>query len=199
MTKFITLRLLAGLIVALVFFPPLWCTVARAAKPQPLQGTVTGISPKIDNKAPIHITSDRMEANQQGRTIIFEGHVYVRQNDLEITAKQLTVTLEQENQNRKQALKKVANGASDPSQRIDYIEFTGNVRVTQQDRVATAQKAIYYQKEQKILLEGSPVVTKGQDKIQGKLITIYLKDNRCVVEGGSGAQVRAVLFPEKKE
>ena len=198
MSKFLTLSLPASLLAALVLLP-ITCPPARAAKGSTSQSQVTDISPRIDNKAPINITSDRMEANQQARTILFEGHVYVRQNDLTITSKRLKVTLEQDKKNTKQPAKQPAPDNSDPSQRIDYIDFTGDVRVTQQDRVATAQEAIFYQKEQKILLQGSPVVTKGQDKIQGRLITIYLKDNRCVVEGGGGAQVRAVLFPEKKE
>ncbi|MDR3567568.1 MAG: LptA/OstA family protein [Syntrophobacteraceae bacterium] len=199
MTKFTTFRLLASLFVALVFSPPLLCAPARAAKGATSPGQVSDIGPKIDNKAPIHITSDRMEANQQGGTIVFEGHVHVQQSDLTITSKRLEVTLAKANQSTKAKPKQVAGNTSDPSQKIDYIEFRGDVTVTQQDRVATAQEAIFFQKEHKILLKGSPVVTKGQDKIQGKLITIYLNDNRCVVEGGGGAQVRAVLFPEKKE
>ncbi len=195
MRKFFPLSLFA----ALVFSLPILCSSARAAKtPAPGAG-VAAISPKLDNKAPIHITSDTMEANQQAGTILFQGHVRVRQNDLTITAKQLKVALAKAGPKGKPKLRQPSQGGSNPQERIDYIDFQGDVTVTQQDRVATAQEAIFYQKDQKILLEGSPVVTKGKDRIEGKLITIYLKDNRCVVEGGKGAQVRAVLFPEKKE
>ena len=49
------------------------------------------------------------------------------------------------------------------------------------------------------MLHGRPVVTKGQDRVEGDLITIYLKEGRSVVEGGGGAPVQAVLFPGKKE
>ena len=49
------------------------------------------------------------------------------------------------------------------------------------------------------MLHGRPVVTRGQDRIEGNLITIYLQQGRSVVEGGSGAPVQAVLFPAKKE
>ena len=79
------------------------------------------------------------------------------------------------------------------AQRIDYIEFEGDVKVTQQDRLATANKAIFYQKEQKIVLHGRPVVTKGQDRVEGNLITIYLKEGRSVVEG-SGRERRCRPF-----
>jgi len=144
------------------------------------------------SQSPIHITADRMEAKQDARTIIFENHVVVRQDDLTITSRRLKVTLLQgENQ----------PASADPAaaQRIDYIEFEGDVKVTQQDRLATADKAIFYQKEQKIMLHGRPVVTKGQDRIEGNLITIYIKEGRSIVEGGSGAPVQATLFPGKKE
>ncbi|MGC8492518.1 MAG: LptA/OstA family protein [Syntrophobacteraceae bacterium] len=195
MRKFFPLSLFA----ALVFSLPILCASARAAKnPAPGAG-VADISPKLDNKAPIHITSDTMEANQQAGTILFQGHVRVRQNDLTITSKQLKVALAKAGPKDKPKLQQSSQSGSNPQERIDYIDFQGDVTVTQQDRVATAREAIFYQKDQKILLEGSPVVTKGKDRIEGKLITIYLKDNRCVVEGGKGAQVRAVLFPEKKE
>ena len=49
------------------------------------------------------------------------------------------------------------------------------------------------------MLTGNPVVTKGQDRIEGDLITIYVQQGRSVVEGRSGVPVKAVLFPEKKE
>ena len=132
---------------------------------------MTDFAPKIDNKAPIKITSDRMEAHQQARTVIFQGHVIVRQNDLTITAKQLNVILAKENKdlksksNSKPELKSKskpeskskpkpevsppATADSSPQQRIDYIDFKGDVRVTQQDKVATSQEAIFFQKDQK--------------------------------------------------
>ncbi|MGC9195672.1 MAG: LptA/OstA family protein [Syntrophobacteraceae bacterium] len=199
MKKLMTFRLLTGLAVTLFFCSMFFCVPVFAAtgSASAPQGGVANFSPKLDDKAPIHITSDRMEAHQQARTILFEGHVRVRQSDLTITSNKLKVIMAQTKQ--KSTASQSGDQQTDPQQRIDYIDFKGDVRVTQQDRVATAQEAIFYQNEQKILLEGSPVVTKGQDKIQGKLITIYLNDNRCVVEGGGGSQVRAVLFPEKKQ
>ncbi|MGA2228221.1 MAG: LptA/OstA family protein, partial [Syntrophobacteraceae bacterium] len=90
-------------------------------------------------------------------------------------------------------------GEAPSSKKLDYIEFQGDVKVTSKDRLATADKAIFYQKEQKITLHGRPVVTQGQDRVEGNLITIYLQQSLSVVEGGSGVPVQAVLFPEKKE
>jgi len=177
-------------IMAFLFLTFASCLFSHAADGSKAPKQTSDLNEKLTgSKSPIHITADRMEANQDERTIIFENHVVVRQDDLTITSKRLKVILLQgENQ----------PASADPSaaQRIDYIEFQGDVKVTQQDRLATADKAIFYQKDQKIMLHGRPVVTKGQDRIEGNLITIYLKEGRSIVEGGP---VQATLFPEKKE
>lgn len=193
MRRFIALRMFVGLFAALFLVLSICCPPVRAAKGGKSSGQSLNMNDKLVNsKSPIKITADRMVANQDRRTIIFEGHVIVRQEDLKITSNQLKVVLISSGG-------RSASDTSAPAEKIDYIEFTGNVKYTQQDRVATAQRAIFYQKEQKIVLYGKPVVTKGQDRIEGNLITIYVKQGRSVVEGGNGAQVNAVLYPEKKE
>ena len=183
----------ATAIIALFLFTFAFCLFSYAADGSKAPKQTQDLNEKLAaSQSPIHITADRMEANQDERTIIFESHVVVRQDDVTITSNRLKVTLLQgENQS--------AQGDPTASQRIDYIEFEGDVKVTQLDRCATANKAIFYQKDQKIMLHGRPVVTKGQDRIEGNLITIFLKEGRSIVEGGSGAPVQATLFPEKKE
>ncbi|SPJ15989.1 OstA family protein [Syntrophobacter sp. SbD2] len=193
MRKIITLR-------ALVSFYPLFfvallicCPLTHAANGTNASKPPLDMNEKIaTSQSPIHITADRMEANQEDNTIIFENHVVVKQDDVTVTSNRLKVTMLQQDP-------KAASAEPNPADRIDYIEFEGDVKVTQQDRLATAKKAIFYQKEQKIILHGRPVVTKGQDRVEGDLITIYLKEGRSVVEGGTGAPVQAVLFPAKKE
>ena len=46
---------------------------------------------------------------------------------------------------------------------------------------------------------GKPQFSQGQDTIKGRLITLYLPEQRTVVEGGQDNPVHAVLYPEKKE
>jgi len=166
----------------------------------------------IMSQSPIHITADRMEAQQDQRIIIFDNHVVVKQDDVTITSKTLRVfLLPEENKpaagdtsqkrggNEEKtvspAQKKTALNDSPAAQKIDYIEFEGDVKFTQQDRLATAKKAIFYQKDQKVVLHGDPVVTKGQDRIKGDLITIYVKEGRSIVEGA----VQSDIFPANKE
>jgi len=198
MRRIIALRALVSFFAAVFVSFLLFCPLAHAASDTNASKQPLNLNENlVSSKSPIHITADRMETNQEQRTIIFESHVVAQQDDVTITSNRLKVTLlPEENKPALQPeVKKPAPVDPTATERIDYIEFEGDVKVTQQDRVATANKAIFYQKEQKIMLHGSPVVTKGQDRVQGDLITIYIKEGRSVVEG----VVHADLFPDKKE
>src|SRR5208283_4091669 len=214
MRKIKTLRVLACLFPAFSISLLICCLVSHAAEKAEKKVPQTN-DQLIKSDSPIHITADRMESNQEQKIITFEGHVFVQQDDLNITSNHLKVVLLPGDKVEKApatgdkvvkapaAGDKVENGSAtgEPtaSQKIDYIEFTGDVKVTSKDRLATADKAIFYQKEQKITLHGHPVATQGQDRVEGNLITIYLQQSLSIVEGGSGTPVQAVLFPEKKE
>ncbi|MGO9373449.1 MAG: LptA/OstA family protein [Syntrophobacteraceae bacterium] len=234
MRKIKTLRVLACLFPAFSISLLICCLVSHAAEKAEKKAPET-TDQLVKSDSPIHITADRMESNQEQKIITFEGHVFVQQDDLNITSNHLKVVLlpgdkvekapaagdkvekapatgakvvkasatGDKVENAPATGDKVENapatGEPTASQKIDYIEFTGDVKVTSKDRLATADKAIFYQKEQKVTLHGHPVVTQGQDRVQGNLITIYLQQSLSIVEGGSGTPVQAVLFPEKKE
>lgn len=163
----------------------------KPQKPEPKKAEKQDL---LKNEAPIHIASDRMEVNQKEQVVSFEGHVVVQQADLTITGKVLRVyTLGG-------TVKKSEDGTqSAKTDRIDRIEVEGEVKISQQDKVATADKAVYYHDKQKIVLMGKPQFTQGQDTISGRLITLYLPEQRTVVEGGQDNPVHAVLYPEQKE
>jgi len=157
--------------------------VNRATNPTPAK--------ILRSDAPLRIASDRMEANQKDRTILFEGNVVVQQDDLTITGRQLRVY--------------AAEGQKDVSSqgamvdKVDRIEVEGNVKITQKDKVAAAERAVYYHGEQKIVLSGHPSVSQGEDTIQGRLITLLLAQGKSIVEGGAETPVQAILHPGKKD
>ncbi len=144
----------------------------------------------LKSDAPLNIASDRMEVNQLDRTILFEGHVVIQQEDLTITGRRMMVYAAAGSKGKE----------SEPSMmdQIDRIEIEGDVRISQREKVATSDKSVYYHREQKILLMGNPIVSQGDDTVQGRLITLYLADGRSVVEGGESSPVQAVLHPRKE-
>ena len=78
---------------------------------------------------------------------------------------------------------------------------TGNVKIYRgtQGGIATSSKAVYYQDQDKLVLTGKPMVKQGQDFVEGVRITIYLKENRSVVESSRSKPVKAIIFPKKKK
>jgi lipopolysaccharide export system protein LptA len=162
------------------------------------------------SESPIHIVADRMVAKQQEHTVVFEGHVIVQQDDMTLTANKLTVvSLASDNPpgngsgDKKTSAEADADNKGDGAalaDKIDYIEAEGGIKVTQQDRLATSDRAVFYQKDQKVVLYGHPIVNQGKDRIEGKLITIFLQEGRSIVDGGGKDEpVKAILFPGKKE
>jgi lipopolysaccharide export system protein LptA len=140
-----------------------------------------------------------MEASQRDRTIVFEGHVTVQQEDLTITGKRMKVFAAPPEKDKPSQATQGQSGESSMMGRIDRIEMDGGVRIVQREKVATAEKAVYYHGENKIVLLGSPVVSQGADQIQGRMITLYLADGRSVVEGGESSPVQAILHPKKNK
>ncbi len=136
---------------------------------------------KLDRDQPIEITAQQLEVLQQQRKSIFTGNVVAIQGDMTLSADTLTIYL--------QELK----------EEIDRLEASGNVRFVQLDRVATADEAVYRQKEDVLVLTGHAVVTQGENTISGDEITLFIQENRTVIKSSKKSRVKAVIVPEKKK
>jgi len=135
--------------------------------------------PEFDSNQPVEITSQQLEVLQQQRQSIFSGDVVVKQGDMTLYAKQLTVFLQAE------------------EDQFERLEATGGVRVVQLDRIATAAKAIYYQASERLVLSGNANVVQGSNQISGEEITLYLQENRSVIKSSKNGRVKAVIIPEQ--
>ena len=127
---------------------------------------------------PIDIRSDRLEANDAEKQMRFLGNVVARQGDLTIYAQEITIFY--------------SEGAGD----IDRVEALRDVRIVQGEKVATGQKGVFFNREAKIVLTGSPRINQGQDFISGEQITVFLNEERSVVSGQDGGRVNAVFHPK---
>ncbi|MFP5212438.1 MAG: LptA/OstA family protein, partial [Acidobacteriota bacterium] len=81
--------------------------------------------------SPVNIASDRMETNQTDRTILFEGHVIVKQDDLTITGQRMRVYAAAEaakgpDKGAQKAPEKGADQSPAMMQKIDRIEIEGD-------------------------------------------------------------------------
>jgi lipopolysaccharide export system protein LptA len=133
----------------------------------------------------IVIKSNRLEVDNKKRVVTFTGHVDARRGDLIINCEKMFVYYS-------------GTMTDDPSQKgdlkIEKIVAVGEVRITRPSGgLAMAEEAVYYQQDEKVILTGNPTVKQGEDVVEGSTITLYLREDRSVVEGSDGKQVRAVI------
>jgi len=128
-----------------------------------------------EKREPIVVTADRMEADELGSTVTFIGGVTLKKETLTLTADRLVVYYD----------------AADKG--VREIEARDNVVVRQEGRVALANKAVYYSKEEKIVLTGEPHIIENENKLGGERITLFMRSERSIVEGGN------VLFYQDKQ
>lgn len=125
------------------------------------------------------ITSETMTVQGKSRRTVFEGTVVLKKGNFVMRSDHMVMTFKK--------------GAQDGSQQteggtthqIDRMEASGNVVIEKLDGKATCGRALYDKDEEKLVLTESPVAWQGGTKIKGSQMTMFLKEERSVVEGGS--------------
>jgi lipopolysaccharide export system protein LptA len=138
--------------------------------------------PQNDKHAAVTVDADQLENLQREGLIVFTGNVVATQDSSTQYADRMEVYLD-------------AKGDS-----IVRTVSTGNVRIITKDcRMGTAQRAEYYDAEQRVLLIGTARVWRDDNVVTGERITLYLAEDRSVVEGGTQERVKAVFYPRSQE
>jgi lipopolysaccharide export system protein LptA len=126
-------------------------------------------------KGPINITSQKLTADNQAGTGLFEISVVARTPDMTIYTDKMLVSYE----------KKTGN--------VIRIDANGNVKFIKEDRVITSQEATYYADGEKVIFKGEPRAVQGENVITGSTMTYFMKEDRFFVEGSK------VFLTKKKE
>lgn len=160
--------------------------LALAASSRSLQAADgKGARAEGQGNLPIEITADRLLADSGKETVTFEGNVRAKQGEVTLFSDRLFAEYQ---------------GAA---RSVEKITAEGNVRVIHAGREARAERAVFYNQEQRIVLSGGAGLVQGEDSLKGDTVTIFLQENRSVVTGGEGGRVRAVIHPrgflERKE
>jgi lipopolysaccharide export system protein LptA len=158
------------------------------------------------------ITSEKLTVRNQENKAIFQGSVVLTKGSLVVHSDEMVILFRPSDQAGPGGKagdqagakphegtgqeKGARSGAADTpvlsNQSISLVEATGRVRIERSDGRATSKKAIYYADEDKIVLTGDPVAWQKGTRVTGKIITMYLAEERSVVEGGS----RVMIEPE---
>ena len=129
---------------------------------------------------PIVIKSNELQADTKNRPATFIGKVVEIQDSITIHTDKLVV--------------RYAEKGGD----VEKVEAFGNVRIVQANRIGTAQQAVYYTKDGKIILYGSRKVVQGKDMVSGSEITYFVNEEKSVVTGTANTRVEAVIYPKGK-
>jgi lipopolysaccharide export system protein LptA len=148
---------------------------------------------------PLHITADRMEADQNQKLITFSGQVKATHQDTVLYADRLLVYFEQTPGSKPPAKppepKETSPLGDLGGEKISRIVAKGQVRVVQQDKVATGQEATYYRDKDEIVLVGNPQLWRAENTLKGERIIFNLKNNKMHVESSPKKRVEAHLYP----
>ena len=176
----------------------LWAATAHSAQ----TGASSPVSAERTNTM---ITSQKMTVRNQESKAIFEGAVVLTKGTLIVHSDVMVVSFRPSDQpasagkaGNQTAERSKDAGVADKGTRsgagelpvlsnrsVSMIEATGRVKIEKAEGRATCRKAIYYEDEEKIVLTGDPVAWQKGTRVTGKKITMYLAEDRSVVEGGS--------------
>lgn len=139
---------------------------------------------------PILITSERMIIHNPEQQLVFEGTVHVQKDDFQMDADRMIVNFVPNAQGNAfsgsfSVSSSKTPGAAAQSRSVSTIHADGHVKIIKGDRRATSQAAIYEQATDKVSLTGNPESWEKDYKVRGTKITIFLKENRSLVEGSS--------------
>ena len=141
-------------------------------------GYADNLPKSLQANAPVSVTSDRLEADDKLHQVRFIGNVVAKQGDVVIYAKELVLVYPEKGRD------------------IDRIEALGGVRIVQGNRVATGEKASFFNQQRKIVLTGSPRVYQGDDFLEGDEIIVLLDEQKSIVKSDHGSRVNAVFHPK---
>lgn len=147
------------------------------------------------------ITSQRMTVRNQENKAIFEGAVILTKGALVVHSDVMVVFFKAVDppsgkpvDGAAPASGNAAGTRSDElpvmsNRAVSTIEATGKVKIFKADGQATCRKAVYDGATEKIVLTGEPVAWQKGTRVTGQKITMYLAEDRSVVEGGSHVMI----------
>ncbi len=114
-------------------------------------------------ESPLEITSSRMIAEDSSKTITFIGSVIAKKKDITLTCDTMIVHYKSE-------------------RKIDNVVAEGNVKMVQENKNISSEKAEYYPDQDMVIFTGSPEFNENGNTIRGSKITYFISSQRSTVE-----------------
>jgi len=136
----------------------------------------------------LHISADRLVANQNNQHVIFSGNVVALYELTTITSDKLKVIYSD------QADREKLNQAS-----VKKIIASGNVHIVLEGKTATCDQAVYLTSSNSLVLTGEETrLQSGNNFITGNKITIFQNTGQIIVNGSNDKRVNAVFQPDSQ-
>lgn len=139
-----------------------------------------------DQGGALSISSGKMTLNNQMNTIVFEGDVIIEQETMTLKADVVDVVFEPVSEKENRLIDGVERKRS-----LSTITATGDIKFIHGDRTVFANRVVYSRKDEVMVFTGSPTIQEGLDKLKGEKITVFILEDRVVVEGGE-----AIIHPK---
>lgn len=153
----------------------------KAAAAQPAPSAPASKPSGTNPNQPVTVDADQLESNQKQGLVIFTGNVVARHNESTQYADRMEVYLDA------------------GSDRVVRTVSTGSVKIITRDcRTGTAKRAEYYDAEQRVVLIGDARVWQDENVVTGERITIFLAEDRSIVEGGAQGRVKGVFYSKRE-
>jgi lipopolysaccharide export system protein LptA len=137
-----------------------------------------GTKGKDEKGQPLTVDADKMERFGKENLVIFSGNVVARRDNSVQYADRVEVYLDEK------------------GDRVLRTVSTGSVRIITKDcRTGTAQRAEYFDLEQRVMLIGNARVWEADNVVSGDTITLFISQDRSIVQGGKQERVKAVFHP----
>lgn len=120
------------------------------------------------------ITSDELHSDQQSHQSVFTGKVIAVGTNFRMTCQEMTVFFTNDN-------------------KVDRIVSTGDVVITQPNRVTNCGHAEYFRDEDKFVLTDQPRILDGKNQYISPVITIYRSSQKIEMKGG---RTNVILGPD---
>ena len=129
-----------------------------------------------EKEPPVYVEADQMSSTEEKNTVLFIGNVDARQGDLRILSDEMTVHYRDE----------VAEDQSaSTQQKIEKLVCVGNVELSTDEWLGTADKMIYFSGNRRVHLLGGAKAWQDENMVAGEKIIYYIDEGRSEVVGGA--------------
>lgn len=134
-----------------------------------------------NTREPLVITSNRMHAEKLGDKVTFTENVTLKKEGMTLSSDVMTVYYNAR------------------SKDIREVDAHGNVVVRKDGRVAHSNDAVYSRQGETIILTGDASIIENENKIGGEKITLFMADDRSIIEGKGKVMFYKDKSPENRK